>query len=146
MASAATTDSLNAASPLESLPPELFGEILSYLWPAEMMLPQCSRRWREPIFDPLYWKPLFFAVIDLPFDNSPEFTSLESIRWHFGDIVVKEAAAVGTWRGTFRDLLRARRRNRRLEAGTCAMGIRIGSPVESYIQPPRALARESHFE
>ena len=44
---------------LDALPPELLSLVLSQLQPQDMLVPRCSRRWRDADLDVLYWKQLF---------------------------------------------------------------------------------------
>ena len=44
---------------LDDLPPEVLSLVLSQLLPQDMMVPRCSRRWRDKDLDVLYWKQLF---------------------------------------------------------------------------------------
>ena len=57
---------------LDDLPPEVLSLVLSQLLPQDMMVPRCSRRWRDKGLDVLYWKPLFLNTFALdPRDATP---------------------------------------------------------------------------
>ena len=59
-AAAATTDDIEAAPTLDSLPPEVLGVAFCFLLPSGLMpLTKCSRQWRATDLDTVYWKPRF---------------------------------------------------------------------------------------
>ena len=66
-AAAATTDDIEAAPRLDSLPLEVLGVALAFLRPRDMMpLTECSRQWRDMDVDTAYWKPVFLKDFDSP--------------------------------------------------------------------------------
>ena len=66
-AAAATTDDIEAAPRLDSLPPEVLGVALAFLRPRDMMpLTECSRQWRDMDIDTAYWKPFFLKDFGSP--------------------------------------------------------------------------------
>ena len=66
-AAAATTDDIEAAPTLDSLPPEVLGVAFCFLLPSGLMpLTECSRQWRDTDFDNVYWKPVFLQDFGRP--------------------------------------------------------------------------------
>ena len=66
-AAAATTDDIEAAPTLDSLPPEVLGVAFGFLEPLDMLpLTECSRQWRDMDVDTAYWKPVFLKDFDSP--------------------------------------------------------------------------------
>ena len=97
---------------LDELPTELVSLVLSQLLPQDMMVPRCSRRWRDKDLDVLYWKPLFLNT----FGEAAQTTTTK-----------RRKARSREWRDRYERAWRFR-----LEPGTCALGLRLGRPLSTY--------------
>ena len=110
---------------LERLPRELCGVVFSHLRPADMVvLSMCSRRRCDAFLDDLYWKPRYLAVFPRP--------------------RISPSASYHLWQNMYKKRWRERRRARRIEGDTCAMGLRLGNMLGSYapreMSPPTTAA------
>ena len=78
-AAAATTDDIEAAPTLESLPPEVLCVAFGFLEPLDMLpLTECSRQWRDMDVDTAYWKPVFLKDFGSPPRHWSEDESLRA--------------------------------------------------------------------
>lgn len=78
-AAAATTDDIEAAPTLDSLPPEVLGVAFCFSQPLDMMpLTECSRQWRDMDLDTTYWKPVFLKDFSSPPRHWSEDDSLRA--------------------------------------------------------------------
>ena len=95
---------------LDELPTELLSLVLSQLLPQDMLVPKCSRRWRDKDLDASYWKPLFLNT--------------------FGE-AAQTAAQTTKWRDRYERAWRLRVDVSR-EPGTGALGLHLGRFLSSY--------------
>ena len=110
---------------LERLPRELCGVVFSHLRPADVVvLSMCSRRRCDAFLDDLYWKPRYLAVFPRP--------------------RISPSASYHLWQNMYKKRWQERRRARRIEGDTCAMGLRLGNMLGSYapreMSPPTTAA------
>ena len=89
-----------------------------------VVLSMCSRGRCDAPLDDLYWKPRYLAVFP-PLRPSP-------------------SASYHIWQNMYKQRWRERRRARRIEGDTCAMGLRLGNMLGSYapreMSPPTTAA------
>ena len=104
---------------LDALPPEVLSLVLSQLLPQDMMVPRCSRRWRDKDLDVLYWKPLFLNT----FGEAAQTTTTTKRR----------KARSREWRDRYERAWRLRVEPRTSgRGGTCALGLHLGRLLSSY--------------
>ena len=101
---------------LDELPPEVLSLVLSQLLPQDMMVPKCSRRWRDKDLDVLYWKPLFLNT----FGEAAQTTTTK-----------RRKARSREWRDRYERAWRLRVDVSR-EPGTGALGLHLGRFLSSY--------------
>ena len=103
---------------LDELPPEVLSLVLSQLLPQDMMVPRCSRRWRDKDLDVTYWKPLFLNTFALDQRDATPTTKR-------GRKAAK--ARSREWRDRYE-----RAWMFRVQPRTGALGLRIGRALSSY--------------
>ena len=107
---------------LDELPPEVLSLVLSQLLPQDMMVPRCSRRWRDKDLDVTYWKPLFLNTFALDQRDATPTTKR-------GRKAAK--APSREWRDRYERAWRLRVDVSR-EPGTGALGLHLGRFLSSY--------------
>ena len=89
-----------------------------------VVLSMCSRRRCDAFLDDLYWKPRYLAVFPRP--------------------RISPSASYHLWQNMYKKRWQERRRARRIEGDTCAMGLRLGNMLASYapreMSPPTTAA------
>ena len=89
-----------------------------------VVLSMCSRGRCDAPLDDLYWKPRYLAVFPRP--------------------RISPSASYHLWQNMYKKRWRERRRARRIEGDTCAMGLRLGNMLGSYapreMSPPTTAA------
>ena len=103
---------------LDDLPPEVLSLVLSQLLPQDMMVPKCSRRWRDKDLDVLYRKPLFLNTFGEAAQTAAQTTK-------------RRKARSREWRDRYERAWRLRVDVSR-EPGTGALGLHLGRFLSSY--------------